>query len=175
MWMDSRTKPSVDKLIAFAERGGKTPLKISEGILDRPISVMVGRCTDKEKHEIKLKWELDRLDMNISSWLLRCSARVTAWKTHSVPSWCHKSPIFFHFVFVMDSWYVILQIVRCIKYFSTQITLSWCSAGVTAWKTPRVPLMSLITNILSCFAKPDREPNKLPRANPNTLSTAERN
>ena len=38
----------------------------------------------------------------------------------------------------------------------------------------RVPLMSLITNILSCFAKPDREPNKLPRANPNTLSTAER-
>ena len=37
----------------------------------------------------------------------------------------------------------------------------------------RIPLvMSLITNILSCFAKADREPNKLPTANPNTLSTA---
>ena len=37
----------------------------------------------------------------------------------------------------------------------------------------RIPLvMSLITNILSCFAKADREPNKLPTANPNTFSTA---
>ena len=55
------------------------------------------------------------------------------------------------------------------------ITIVGKMVGVTAWwKTPRVPLMSLITNILSCFAKADREPNKLPRANPNTLSTTER-